>query len=55
MPEYKFVGPEELYYPTLSLTASPGDVADLDSAPDANWQLVEPLNSNSAPTSTTQE
>jgi hypothetical protein len=38
MTNLKFVGPIELYYSTLGVTAKPGDVVDLDEAPDANWE-----------------
>lgn len=56
MPTFTFDGPEELYYPTLSLTAVPGEVADLPEAPDALWKpTTAPTGAPAAPVSTTQE
>lgn len=37
MSNLKFEGPIELYYPTLGLTATPGEVVDLAEAPDIQW------------------
>lgn len=41
MAKYKFIGAYPRYYPTIPLFAKNGEVHEIASAPDADWQAVE--------------
>jgi len=41
MPEYRYVGDVERYYPARALTVSPGDTAEWDEPPDPHWEPVD--------------
>jgi hypothetical protein len=40
MPKYVFKGGYPVYYPNTGLFTKPGEVHELDAAPDANWSAV---------------
>lgn len=39
MPEYRYTGQDERYYPDRGLLAAPGDTVVLDGELDDNWSL----------------
>lgn len=51
MAKYVFRGGYPRYYPTVPLFAKPGEVHDLDAAPDAEWSLADPETAPVAPIS----
>lgn len=41
MPEYRYTGEQERYYPARGLTVTTGDTAEWDEPPDIYWDPVD--------------
>jgi len=49
MPDLRYIGDVERYYPTRALTVIPGDIVAWDEPPDPWWEPAGPAGSDNPP------